>query len=196
MRKRERDKFLWGLFWENKTYKVKRSIFLFSDAGKRPACIITYDSGGMASRSLASDNNMRIRCYNMQNRSVKDHVARLTISSLDTKISNLGYHYQMSACKFPVHFNWTPIFYQGKVMCEDCCHPFSWLLHDKKELFPKKYKTERFDCTNGLVAPCNLLSKKFAFCRLTYIPTFRKFVSCFKEPYTPVNLWKKVFAQF
>ena len=127
--------------------------------------------------------------YNIQNRSVKDHVARLKISSLDTKISNLAYHYyQMSACKFPVHFNWTPIFYQGKVMCEDCCHPFSWLLHDKKALLPKKYKTERFDCINGLVVPCNLLSKKLAFCRLIYIPTFRKFVSCFKEPYTPVNL--------
>ena len=88
-----------------KQIQGKEVYFLFSDAGKRPACIITYDSGGMASRSLASDNNMRIRCYNMQNRSVKDHVARLKISSLGTKISNLGYHYQMSACKFPVHFN-------------------------------------------------------------------------------------------
>ena len=83
-----------------------------------------------------------------------------------------------------------------KLSCEDCCHPFSWLLHDKKALLPKKYKTERFDCINGLVVPCNLLSKKLAFCRLIYIPTFRKFVSCFKEPYTPVNLWTKVFAQF
>ena len=56
--KRERAMFPWELYWENKKYKLKRSILLFSVSRKRPPGMVTYDSGEMASRSLANDNNM------------------------------------------------------------------------------------------------------------------------------------------